>query len=251
MLKEIKKENLSKTIIKALGEYIIVNNLKSGDRLPTEKVLAEEFKVGRNVVREAIKALETIGIVNSKPGIGTVLSSDGVKPFLLPFIFGIVLEDSDLTHIAELRLTLEVGAARQAVLLASDEELEDMMILAKELDALKTKFELNESEIKDLALKENNFHKKLLELSHNPINEKFGHLWCIFFSRVRDTGELSRVHKAGKIKGERVTHEQIVEAIMSRDEDAAAKLIKTHMSYWLQQNNNVSKEMMLNLLNDS
>ena len=63
LLKEIKKQSLLDSIVRAIEEYIIVNELKAGDRLPTEKFLKENLKVGRNSVREALKALEVIGLV--------------------------------------------------------------------------------------------------------------------------------------------------------------------------------------------
>lgn len=254
-LAKIRKENLSKIIIRTLIEYIIKNKLKDGDRLPTELKLTEELHVSRSAIREALKVLEFMGLLTSKPKIGTFLTSRGIEPYLLPLIFGVALEDSDLTNIADMRLTMEQGAARQAILKASEKELEDLMALAIQLDEMKKKSEsekeVKESDVDNISIKDNEFHQMLLKLSHNPINEKFSHLWCIFFSRVRDSGEFLQVLKEGKAQVHQVRHQEIVEAIISRNEDLALKLIKNHLSYWFLKVDNVSKDMLSQLVNKS
>ena len=126
-MEQIKKDNLAKIIIKAIVKYIITNDLKSGDKLPTESELAKNFKLGRNSVREAIKALEVIGFVESKPGVGTVLTGGGIDPFLLPLVFGLVLEDAGLDHLLTLRLAIEQGATPLVVADATDAELNELM----------------------------------------------------------------------------------------------------------------------------
>ena len=251
MLQEIKRENLTKKIIKALGEYIIVNHLGSGDKLPTEMELAEKFHVGRNAVREALKSLEMIGLVQGKPGIGTVLSHNGVEPFLLPYIFGLVLNDVNMDFLSELRLVVEQGAVRLAVQHASHDDIVDVMIHAEKLDNVRKKAFVdgnkdNEYEVGNL---EAEFHFKLIKLSQNPILIKLGSLWDVIFSRAQDAGDLSFAAKAGRVSKERgVTHQELVEAIEKRDGDVAANLIKIHLRYWLQRDQGFSKETLLKII---
>lgn len=175
MLKQIKKENLSKTIIKALGDYITRMNLKSGDKLPTEEELSKTMNVARTSVREALKALEVIGLVEGKPGVGTVLTSQGIDPYLLSLVFGLILEDTDLSQLLQLRISIEIGAVPLIISGATDDELNSLMELAKKLDTLKYESEkvLSDAEKMRLALMESEFHQRFVNLFHNPILQKF------------------------------------------------------------------------------
>ena len=253
MLQKIKKkENLSKTIVKALVEYIIINNLKSGDRLPTEKELVENFNVARTVVREALKAMEIIGLAHSTPGVGTTLSSGGVEPFLIPFLFGFDLEETGLEHLSEMRLIIEQGAARLAVSNASDEEFAYFLKYAQELDAQKEKTyaSLTKANQAKLAEMEAEFHQRLVELSHNPILAKFGALWKIFFTRIKEAGRLKDASESFQRElVETASHVQIVDALSQRDEEKSMMMIKRHLTFWLIGSKSISKSSLVDLVN--
>lgn len=252
MLKEIKKQSLLDSIVRAIEEYIIVNDLKAGDRLPTEKFLKENLKVGRNSVREALKALEVIGLVSSKPGKGTVVSSENFDPFLLSVVFGFVLEDIEIKHLNEFRLVIELGACRIAIKNAKDSELNKLMKIARKLDKQQINVIKNEDKeaIIGLATLEKEFHKYLIELSHNPILLKFQKFWDIYFSRVQASGEL---YKASEINvGKEITHTAIVEAIKERNEQKAIRAMKYHLVYyWLQKKEDISKDFLVKLISNS
>ena len=81
-----KAEKLYLETFREICSYIITSGLKSGDMLPTEQAMCERWGVSRNVLREAIKSMELMGMVEACPGRGTV-----VKDFNLDFIFQNVL----------------------------------------------------------------------------------------------------------------------------------------------------------------
>ena len=66
-------EKLYSWVFRQIRAYILQNNLQPGDLLPTEQALADMLEVSRNVVREAIKAMELMGMVSAQPGRGTIL----------------------------------------------------------------------------------------------------------------------------------------------------------------------------------
>ena len=70
-MKKLKRLSLSEQVVNAIVQYIQENNLKTGDKLPTEKEFSDKFNVSRTSVREAIKALGINGILKSIPGKGT------------------------------------------------------------------------------------------------------------------------------------------------------------------------------------
>ena len=74
-MKNLKSPKLYFQVYDALREYIIKNNLKPGDKMPTEAEMTEALGVSRNVLREGIKTLEIIGVLSSKPGVGMIINS--------------------------------------------------------------------------------------------------------------------------------------------------------------------------------
>lgn len=250
-MEELKKENLSNMIVRALGRYILERNLGPGDRFPTEKELSENFHVGRNVVREALKALEVMGLVVSRAGIGTVLTDKGVEPTLLPFLFGFVLDDTAFERFCEIRLIMEQGAARLAARNATNEELNDLRECAKDVDKQKEKTYLDPTSVNQQSLckAEVCFHQKLVELSHNPILMKFGALWEVFFTHVHISGDLTLASKAGQEQRvPKVSHDEIAQAIMDRDENKASDSIQKHLTFWFERYRNLSREALINLV---
>lgn len=108
-------EKLYAQVFRAIRAYIIQNNLQPGDLLPTEQALMDMLGVSRNVLREAIKSMELMGMVEAQAGRGTVL-----KPFTLDFVFQNVIfaavgEEDDVIHeMLDLRKRMEISYMRRA-----------------------------------------------------------------------------------------------------------------------------------------
>ena len=124
-MKAIKKEE--KLYIQAFREirsYIIRNGLKPGDLLPTELEMSEKLGVSRNVLREAIKSMELMGMVAACPGRGTE-----VREFSLDFVFQNVLffnvggEDKPVHEMFGIRRMLELSYMRQAFYALKEEDI--------------------------------------------------------------------------------------------------------------------------------
>src|SRR5260221_10589345 len=91
MLKPIKRgELLYEAAQTEIKEYIITHRLKSGDPLPTEMKLAEHLGVSRNSVREAVKALEAVGVLESRAGAGLFVSDFSFDPLLRNMAYGLM-----------------------------------------------------------------------------------------------------------------------------------------------------------------
>lgn len=97
-----------------LRAYIAEHGLRAGDQLPPEAELAEVFGVGRLSLREAIKGLETVGVVRTRHGGGTYVEPFSFAPILenLPYAFQV--EGRDLLNLLELRAALEEGLIARA-----------------------------------------------------------------------------------------------------------------------------------------
>ena len=104
---------LAGQIAERLRSLIVSGELRPNDKLPTEKELCDAFGVGRSSVREALQALEYLGLVDSRPGVGRFLSPSA--PSLIDsFNWGQIVEQASVFELMEVRRLLEVLAARLA-----------------------------------------------------------------------------------------------------------------------------------------
>ena len=111
-------------VARQLVSLLTAGDLAPGSRLPSERVLAERLGVGRSAVREALAALEILGIVQIRPGSGTYLQ--GGTSDLLPttLSWGLMLASNRTRELLEVRSSLERTAAILAAQRATDDELD-------------------------------------------------------------------------------------------------------------------------------
>lgn len=126
MLGPVSKKTISQTILREMMKAIKSGMWEPGTKIPSEKELAETFSVSRNSVREAIKTLNNMNILESRPGQGTFLSKDAIRYILSSELIDDGYRDATLTEITEIRALLEAQSAYWAAERATDEELEEL-----------------------------------------------------------------------------------------------------------------------------
>jgi len=112
--------------------YIIEHALAPGDALPPETELAEQLGVSRNSVREAVKSLETLGIVEARTGAGLFVRNFSFDPLIENLAYGLMFDLTDLADILEVRFHLEHSMIDQVVNAVTAEQLQELKaILAR------------------------------------------------------------------------------------------------------------------------
>jgi DNA-binding FadR family transcriptional regulator len=106
--------------------YIVENNLKPGDPLPPEGELARLLGVGRNSVREAIKALEALGILDVRVGAGLSVRDANLDPMIDGLSYAMLLDFELYSDVREARRYLEQGTVNRVIEGVSDEQLENL-----------------------------------------------------------------------------------------------------------------------------
>lgn len=106
-LQSIEKHNLSSMVKENLKLYFIKNGLKAGDPIPTELELASRLNVSRTAVREALKSLEALGIIEVRPGIGRFLKPFNFDAILENLSYGLDMDGNDFSDILDVRISLE------------------------------------------------------------------------------------------------------------------------------------------------
>lgn len=98
-----------------IKQYILEHDLKPGDSLPPEGQLVEDLGVGRSSVREAVKSLQSVGIVDVRQGNGLYVRELNFDPMLETFLFGMRFDPDTLAELLQIRIWLEVAVIGDAV----------------------------------------------------------------------------------------------------------------------------------------
>ena len=204
-----------------IEERILKGQLRSGDRLPTERDLAEQFHVSRTAVREALKILAQKGLVDMRPGRGTIVI-DGA-PGALQDSLGLVMklqlgEVGGSNKLVEVRELLEVEIAGLAAIRATEIEIESMRSAVEEMDET-----LDNADAFITA--DNAFHQALARATQNTL------ILILVNSIVNLLSEQRKqifAVEGGPQRGQ-VHHKRILESIIQRDVDAARAAMRAHL----------------------
>jgi GntR family transcriptional repressor for pyruvate dehydrogenase complex len=133
VIPRIVTQTKSEAVVESLTRFVSESNLQVNDRLPAERDLAQALGVSRPVLREALKHLEALGVVEPKPGSGTFLRSP-LSPNDLRFVMRIELERESLIKLLELRRALESEAAALAAQRADEDGIRELERLVDTLE---------------------------------------------------------------------------------------------------------------------
>lgn len=135
-LKALKrKQMLYQTVQEEVKAYILRNGLKAGDALPPETELATQFGISRNSVREAVKALEALGVLEARPGTGLFVREFNFDPILNNLAYGTLFELRQVSDVLEVRLHLESGMVETVIERVTPEQIQRLRNILEEMHA--------------------------------------------------------------------------------------------------------------------
>ncbi len=218
MARDKRREKLFIHAFREIRSVILKNKLKQGDLLPSEAQLCQDIGVSRNVLREAIKSMELMGLVKACPGRGTE-----VMDFSLDFFFQHVLlfnmneEDEHVRQMFQIRKTLELGYMRQAFEKITPDQIQHMRELVE-----KMRISWEESGV--FAEEDMDFHQTLFASVNNPVlNSLLNAIWAI------DKGYLIEA-KLPHLASSVAKHEAIVKALEEYDYMEFARAMDHHFN---------------------
>ncbi len=217
-LEPLKRTSLTSQVMEAVKSYIVDNNLQPGDRLPTEKELVTTLGVSRNILREALKSLEAVGLIEIKVGDGMYVSDFDYSSVVTHISFALARNGKELEHFLEARLVIEVGALDFVVERLSEDDIRGL----EQLNARVSKAE----NVEERAQADLEFHKSLLAIAGNPVLNEFGAFLARFFT---ETQALTDRHNTQVTAS---AHWALIEALRNRDVDAAKQIMRKHILTW-------------------
>ena len=200
----------------AVRAYIIENRLQPGDRLPSETELAASLGVSRNPVREAIKGLEALGLVEVRVGLGIYVKAATLDDILTNFAYSFLFDGQGVLELYEIRQHLELVYVREAVNQLTDESLHEMENL---FDEMERHFEEGADFIMpDLAL-----HRVLFRSVGNATLIK---LFDIFAAIYANTRHLFQAQPRDVMADDLQKHKILLEALRQRDANLVVERLR-------------------------
>ena len=218
-IKSIEVESPTDKIIQQLKQLITTGQLKPGDRLPAERVLAERLGVGRSYVREAIRKLEFFGLLKTSPQSGTYVSGYSIKMIEGVLTDIINFNKDDFSALIEARYYMEINAARLAAMRRTEDDLALLRAAVADYD--------NKVNSKQDAVQEDMFiHLRIANATKNSVFESM--LLMLLPDIIKNIIDQKI---CGDNRGVQAIaeHHEILQAIADQDADAAGAAMAAHL----------------------
>ncbi|KUO68506.1 MAG: GntR family transcriptional regulator [Clostridia bacterium BRH_c25] len=231
MFTPIKNKRVYEQVIEQIQDMVLKGMLNKGDKLVSERELAEQLQVSRTSVREAIRSLEIIGLVESRQGEGNFISGNMEDGFFQPLSMLFALNHGRSADILELRKILEVETTSLAAARIKEEQKPEILELMQKLKDSGTEAESAEYD--------KQLHFKIAEVSGNYLIISLLHgVSSILDDFIHNARELILRNKESKsLLIEQ--HQKICDSLVAGDSLNAGRYMREHLEYI----NSVIKEM--------
>ena len=217
----------STMLVERILAFIRAGDLQTGQRLPAEREMAQMFGLSRASVREALRALSVLGVLQARHGDGIYVSDLRAEDILKPLTFFMALQDrgEDDDDVAQLYHARQLIEGEIAYLAAGN-------VAEKQLDMLSSLIDQQRSMLKDPPRYrdiDTEFHAALAQIAGNPFLARMAQSLNVLGLEFRKQASETSSVLAGSV----LQHRNIVEAMKSGDRDMARKAMVDHMKFVL------------------
>jgi GntR family transcriptional repressor for pyruvate dehydrogenase complex len=216
------REPVSERVVGQILGWVRVGNLKPGDRLPPERELAETFEVSRPTIREAVRALATLGVLKIRHGGGTVVSPLEAADLLEPLTFFLTLREIEVDQLYEARRLIEGEVASRAAVRATPADIAAMReMIAQQEAAIDDPIAYRRAD--------SSFHARLAVMSDNVFLARAGGSLNVLGLEFRRAASETKSVITVSIRD----HKAILRAVEAGDAGAAREAMQAHMMHVL------------------
>lgn len=211
----LSRKLLFREIQTQIREHILRSGLKPGDMLPPAGDMAANMGVSIGSLREALRALEAIGVLETRHGVGTFVRAYDFTPILENLSYSLLFERRNLQDLVQIREALEVGLLPDAIGAMGPNDI-------AQLDAIVARM----AETSDCVEEDRQFHQSLYHCLHNNVvNHLLDLFWLVYHDLsnrlvIANPRILDRYH----------THEPILQAVRQGDADKAIAAMRDHFT---------------------
>ena len=226
---QVRQRRLSDDIVERLEAMILEGTLKAGERLPAERVLAEQFGVSRPSLREAIEKLVAKGLLVSRQGGGNYVAQSLGSTFSDPLLHLLESNPEAQRDLLEFRHTLEGSCAYYAALRATEV---DHQRLTSAFETLQACYQRNDKVSEEEGAADASFHLAIAEASHNTVllHTIRGLFDLLKHNVVTNIGGMyaQRTETREQLMSQ---HRELYDAIMQGRAEEAREISHRHISY--------------------
>jgi DNA-binding FadR family transcriptional regulator len=227
---EFTRVDSSKSLVDRIVEQIRKNiesgNLLPGERLATEHDLADQFGVSRTVIREAVRRLDTVGLIETRRGLGSFVGDlNSLSRSVKLMRSALAISPQDLIEYTELRSAIECHAAYFAAERSTAEDCDELQRLCDLID----QFELND--FPQVMQFDFQFHVKLAEMTGSMVMRN---VLIVIREFISESMELTAPQIIERGVSKRL-HQPIVDRVRARDPDGAQRAMREHMNQTIER----------------
>ncbi len=213
-------------VIDNIKQMIMRGELKSGDKIPSERELADRFQVSRVPIREALKILEYMGILDSSQGDGTYVREITVEGLIGKMNFAVTATGETILSLLEMRINLETFAAYHAALRRTDEDITSIRQTLLDMREAKKKPHTDEDGLQNLRRLSQLFHHQLVKAAHNTVLTSI-------YENLYELLDISRqftISTSGISYDSILAHEALFHQIVNQDATGARESMEGHLA---------------------
>jgi GntR family transcriptional repressor for pyruvate dehydrogenase complex len=218
-MEPLSRKPVAERVANRLLDLIRSGNLKAGDKLPTENELAAALQVSRPIVREALRGLSILGVVESRQGGRCYVTDLSPSRLLAPVQLVIAVDESNVDALYEARVAVEGELLRLGAMRASEADLARLRQMVRAGYALA-------GDAVGFRVLDLEFHQALMRIAGNPFLERVAQsLYELGIEYRRVASEMP-----GLILRSAAEHEAIVDALAAREADRAVAAMRAHLT---------------------
>jgi GntR family transcriptional regulator, transcriptional repressor for pyruvate dehydrogenase complex len=217
-IEPIRSTRIYEEIVRQVRAMIAEGRLKSGDRLPPERELAEKFLVSRASLREALRALESLGLLEIRPGEGTFVRQVSIERLIAPLALVVAQERGAIGELFEARRLLEPHVAALAATRATPDEIQEM---ARILEEQATEIARGGTGVTQDA----EFHAAIGAAAHNRAITRIAGALVDLLAQSREASMNTHERRERSHRD----HRRILDAIARGDEASARQAMLDHL----------------------
>jgi GntR family transcriptional regulator, transcriptional repressor for pyruvate dehydrogenase complex len=219
LIEPVKRSRIYEHIVEQIRALIREGRWAPGDQIPPERELAERFKVSRTSVREALRALEMQGVIDSRQGGGTFVRTADTEALVPPLAAAILRGRRELAEVLEVRELIEPGIARRAAERATLEHVSELQtLLQRQRECI--------AEGRPFVDEDTAFHYTLARAADNHILLR---LHNVILDVLRESRQ-SYLHVPDRPQTSLRGHEAILGAVRAQDGEAAYQASLEHIT---------------------
>ncbi len=219
----ITRKTIVDQIVESMIHSVASGRFPIGTKLPSEYELMEELRVSRNSLREAVKTLVSMGILEIKRGDGTYVCGQMNPSALDTLVYGMIFDLSTSRELVELRETFDQVIVRMAISKATGDDLDRLQSNIDEFrECIRTR------DYKNAARLDYEFHTKLIEIMDNVFLRRIIRgVYQLFVHSIEKNIETEENFALAD-----VYHQAMLDCIRNRDESAVAKVVSDSLTSW-------------------